>query len=132
MPQKGHQRGDLLQLEEKYGGLGVPELCRLRQLEEENQHLKQLVANLSLDKQILQDYSKKNLRPVQRRHAAQHLIDAYRISVRRACRVIGLQRASFAYETRGRDDTVLRQRLRELAQVRMRYGSQRLYILLRR
>ena len=69
---------------------------------------------------------------MQRRHAAQHLIDAYRISARRACRVIGLQRASFAYKARGRDDTVLRQRLRELAQVRVRYGSQRLYILLRR
>jgi putative transposase len=69
---------------------------------------------------------------VQRRHAAQHLIDAYRISARRACRVIGLQRASFAYQAHRRDDTVLRQRLRELAQVRVRYGSQRLYILLRR
>lgn len=69
---------------------------------------------------------------MQRRHAAQYLIDAYRISARRACRIIGLQRASFAYRAYGRDDTVLRQRLRELAQVRVRYGSQRLYILLRR
>ncbi len=69
---------------------------------------------------------------MQRRHAAHHLLDAYRISARRACRVIGLQRASFAYKARGRDDTVLRRRLRELAQVRVRYGSQRLYVLLRR
>lgn len=72
------------------------------------------------------------MKPVQRRHAAQHLIDAYRISARRACRVICLQRASWAYKAHRRDDTVLRQRLRELAQVRVRYGSQRLYILLRR
>ncbi|GAC1601803.1 MAG: hypothetical protein NVS3B25_29870 [Hymenobacter sp.] len=43
-----------------------------------------------------------------------------------------MQRASWAYKTHGRDDTVLRQRLRELAQVRVRYGSQRLYLLLRR
>jgi putative transposase len=69
---------------------------------------------------------------VQRRHAAHYLIDAYRISARRACRVLRLQRASFAYQPHRRDDTVLRQRLRELAQVRVRYGSQRLYILLRR
>jgi putative transposase len=40
--------------------------------------------------------SKKVLKPVQRRHAAHHLIDAYRISARRACRVLNLQRASFA------------------------------------
>ena len=43
----------------KYGGLGVPELRRLKQLEEENQHLKQLAADLSLDKQMLQDVLKK-------------------------------------------------------------------------
>jgi putative transposase len=43
----------------KYGGLGVSELRKLRQLEEENLHLKQLVADLSLDKQMLQDVLKK-------------------------------------------------------------------------
>jgi putative transposase len=37
----------------KYGGLGIPELRRLRKLVEENQPLKQLVADLSLDKQML-------------------------------------------------------------------------------
>ena len=43
----------------KYGGLGVPELRCLQQLEEENQPLKQLVADLSLAKQRLQDVLKK-------------------------------------------------------------------------
>ncbi|AUD06429.1 hypothetical protein CWM47_34080 [Spirosoma pollinicola] len=45
----------------KYGGLGVAELHRLRQLEEENRQLKQLVADFSLDKQMLQDVLKKKL-----------------------------------------------------------------------
>ena len=45
----------------KYGGLGVPELRRLKQLEEENRKLKQLVADLSLDKQMLQDVLSKKL-----------------------------------------------------------------------
>jgi putative transposase len=44
----------------KYGGLGVAELRRLRQLEEENAQLKKLVADLSLDKQMLQDVLKKS------------------------------------------------------------------------
>jgi len=44
--------------------------------------------------------------------------------------VLNLQRASFAYQAHRRDDKVLRQRLRKLAEVR--YGNQRLYILLRR
>jgi len=45
----------------KFGGLGVAELRRLKQLEEENRKLKQLVADLSLDKQILQDVLSKKL-----------------------------------------------------------------------
>lgn len=45
----------------KYGGLGVPELRRLRQLEEENFKLKQIIADLTLDKQMLQDVLKKKL-----------------------------------------------------------------------
>jgi len=45
----------------KYGGLGVTELRRLKQLEEENARLKQIVADLSLDKQMLQDVLKKNV-----------------------------------------------------------------------
>lgn len=43
----------------KYAGLGVCEMRKLRQLEEENRQLKQLVADLSLDKQMLQDVLKK-------------------------------------------------------------------------
>lgn len=40
---------------QKYGGLGPSELRKLRQLEEENTKLKKLVADLSLDKAMLQD-----------------------------------------------------------------------------
>lgn len=45
----------------KYGGLGPSELRRLRQLEEENTKLKKLVADLSLDKVMLQDVLSKKL-----------------------------------------------------------------------
>jgi len=45
----------------KYGGLGVSELRRLKQLEEENKQLKKLVDDLSLDKQMLQDVIVKKL-----------------------------------------------------------------------
>ena len=43
----------------KYLGMGIAELRRLRILEEENRKLKQLVADLSLDKQMLQDVLRK-------------------------------------------------------------------------
>lgn len=39
----------------KFQGMGIAELRRLRQLEKENRELKKLVADLSLDKQMLQD-----------------------------------------------------------------------------
>lgn len=45
----------------KYGGLGPSELRRLRQLEEENSKRKRLVADLSLDKAMLQDVLAKKL-----------------------------------------------------------------------
>jgi putative transposase len=45
----------------RYGGLGPSELRRLRQLEEENAKLKRLVADLSLDKAMLQDVLAKKL-----------------------------------------------------------------------
>ena len=45
----------------KFGGVGVVEIRRLKQLEEENKKLKQLVADLSLDRQILQDALKGKL-----------------------------------------------------------------------
>jgi len=45
----------------KYGGLGPSEVRRLRQLEEENVKLKRLVADLSLDKAMLQDVLARRL-----------------------------------------------------------------------
>ena len=44
----------------KYGGMSVSEAQRLRQLEDENQRLKKLVADLSLDKEMLKAVIVKN------------------------------------------------------------------------
>ena len=44
----------------KYGGLGIADVRRLKQLESENRRLKQLVADLSLDKEMLQEVTKKS------------------------------------------------------------------------
>lgn len=46
---------------QKYAGLGPSELKKLKQLEEENSNLKRLVADLSLDKAMLQDVLSKKL-----------------------------------------------------------------------
>ena len=44
----------------KYGGLDVSEAQRLRQMEDENRRLKQLVADLSLDREALKAVIRKN------------------------------------------------------------------------
>ena len=49
----------LYRWKKKFQGMGVVEVRRLRVLEEENRKLKQLVADLSLDKQMLQDVLRK-------------------------------------------------------------------------
>ena len=45
----------------KYGDLGASEVRRLRQLEEENSRLKRVVADLTLDKNILQEVIRKKV-----------------------------------------------------------------------
>ncbi len=44
----------------KFAGMGIAELRRLRQVEEENRRLKQLVADLTLDKQMLREALRNN------------------------------------------------------------------------
>ena len=43
----------------KYGGLGIPELRELRHLRDENKRLKGIVADLTLDRTILQEALRK-------------------------------------------------------------------------
>jgi len=45
----------------KYGGLLPSEMKRLKQLEEENSRLKRIVADLSLDKEMLQDVIRRKI-----------------------------------------------------------------------
>ena len=44
----------------KYGGMDISEAKRLKALEDENRRLKRLVADLSLDNQVLKDLLEKN------------------------------------------------------------------------
>ena len=57
----GISQADLLQLEEEYDGLLPAEMHRLKQLEDENSKLKKVVADLSLDKEMLQDVIRRKL-----------------------------------------------------------------------
>ena len=56
----GVAEGSIYRWRERYGGMQVNEAKRLRQLEEQNRRLKQMVADLSLDKEALRAVITKN------------------------------------------------------------------------
>ena len=71
-------------------------------------------------------------RPALKRQAVAYIACHYATSRRRACRIVRLHRSVNYYRSVKDPKTALRGRMRELAQVRMRYGCRRLHVLLRR
>ncbi|WP_170004130.1 IS3 family transposase [Pseudopontixanthobacter vadosimaris] len=117
----------------KYGGLEVSDARRLKELESENAKLKRLLADAMLDQAALKDLlGKKVLTPAAQREAVAHLQACHGMSERRTCRVIDADRKSVRYRSKRDDDAELREKLRELANQRRRFGYRRLHILLRR
>jgi putative transposase len=72
------------------------------------------------------------VKPAQKRAVAHYFRVGFRVSERRACRVVGIPRSSYRYRSAAHDQTPLRLWLRDLAATRVRYGYRRLHILLRR
>ena len=70
--------------------------------------------------------------PVARREAVAHLQAAMSLSERRACSIVGADRKMIRYRSRRSPERELRDRLRELANERRRFGYRRLFVLLRR
>jgi hypothetical protein len=116
----------------KYAHLGVSELRRLRQLEEENSRLKRLVADLSLDKHMLSEALQKKFeaRPapgtgaVVSRDVPGELCAGLSVSSVWSRVVVS--------EESGQGQTAQRLRIRDLAHARQRFGYVRIWVLLRR
>ena len=70
--------------------------------------------------------------PAVRRELVDYLQHTHQFSQRRACRLVHIDRSTLRYRSRRRDWSALRQRLRELAEQRPRFGYRRLTVLLRR
>jgi putative transposase len=54
----------------------------------------------------------------------------WQVSVRRACRTLKAVRSTLYYKSRRDEQAVLRQRIREIAETRIRYGYRRIHVLL--
>jgi hypothetical protein len=74
---------------------------------------------------------KKPVRPAARREAVGHPRGVYRMAERRACRVIAARRTTMRYRSQARGRSPLRERIRELAAVRVRCGGRRIHISMR-
>ena len=64
--------------------------------------------------------------------AVAQMIERFGLSLRRACGLVGLWRSTQSYQSHRADETLIRHRLRELAEQRKRFGCPRLHLLLRR
>ncbi len=117
----------------KYSGMDVAEAQRLKGLDDENRRLKQLVADLSLDREVLKSVIRKNgwsfagLRADVAFARAEH-----GLSERKACKLLEVDRSSYVYEPRPDRNAELREELLRLARQNPRYGYRRLHVLLER
>ena len=61
-----------------------------------------------------------------------HLVEAYQVSQRRACKVVACCRMTVRYQSVKPEDSALRDRMRAIAHERRRFGYRRIHVLLRR
>ncbi|MBN8999002.1 MAG: transposase [Rhizobiales bacterium] len=57
---------------------------------------------------------------------------AWKISVRRACSALKIDRSLYTYTSRRGDQAALRKRIKEICETRVRYGYRRVHVLLKR
>jgi hypothetical protein len=97
----------------QYGDMKADDAKELRRLRDENGRLKRVVADLTLDNQMLKEVARKLLSPSRRRDAVVHLREVFGVSERRACRVTGQQRTTQRHARRVlAPEEALRARLR--------------------
>ena len=117
----------------QYGGMKAEEAKRLKELEQENRYLKELVAEKELDIKMLKHLSAgKLVSPSRKRSAVQQLQQGFDVSQRRACAVVDQPRSTQRYESEPRDDEAgVTKRMLQLAKERPRFGYRRIGWLLR-
>ena len=71
------------------------------------------------------------VKPTSKKQVVTHLKTVHCVSERRACQLVGLSRSGYRYQATPKDDTLLRQRLNELATQYPRYGYLMLHHLLK-
>ena len=117
----------------KYGGMEVNEARRLRELERREPPVEADRRRPGARYQDTEGYQlKKLVKPAERRRAAEYAATEHQVSTARSCGLIGIERSSFYYRAKRRDDTRLREALREAAAIHRRWGYRFLMTVMRR
>ncbi|MGD1335192.1 IS3 family transposase [Vibrio harveyi] len=117
----------------KYGGMEASDVKRLKELEDENRRLKQMFADLSLEHRIVKDIlGKKAVKPAVKRELVEYVRQQFRVSLRMACRAVGISDSVYRYQPDPhRDDEVIA-KLQEAVERYPAYGFGKLFKVLRR
>ncbi len=75
---------------------------------------------------------KKALRPGRKRELVDKVRHDWKVSVRRACSTLRIDRALYVYKSERGDQAVLKGRIKEICETRVRYGPRRVHVLLQR
>jgi putative transposase len=72
------------------------------------------------------------MRPARKREMVDHVRVAWRVSIRRACHAVPVDRSTYHYRSKRAGQAPLSRRIKEIAETRVRYGYRRIHVLLRR
>jgi len=72
------------------------------------------------------------MKPARKREMVDHVRAAWRVSIRRACRAVPVDRSTYHYRSKRAGQAPLAKRIREIAETRVCYGYRRIHVLLRR
>ena len=130
LPQARGQRGDVLQVEvevRRHGRFGrqAAEVARGREREAEEAARRDDARQRDPEGH----QQPKVVTPAAKRQVVAYACTAHEVSERRACQALGVDRSTVRYRSLRPDDGAVRLRIRELAQVRRRFGYRRLHFL---
>ena len=72
------------------------------------------------------------MKPARRRQLVDEVRAVWRVSIRKACRALRIDRSLYTYKSKRGDQAELKQRIKEICETRVRFGYRRVHVLLRR
>lgn len=115
----------------KHDGLLPTEIKRLKQLDDENVKLRKLVADLSLDKEMLPDVIRRKLSGLVANELVAETCADWTVSIRRPCRVLEFDTLTYHYKSRRRDQAGIEARIKDICATGVRYGYRRVHVMLK-